>query len=300
MRRSSGGRLRRGVLWYASVSVLALAFLLPLWWIVVQSLRPVGQPPPLGVEWWPAEPAWENYRRLSELVPIVRQAGNSLLVGLCAVPLTLLTASWAGYAMAAARPVWRRRLVLWSILMLLIPATALWLTRFLIIRKLGLMDSAAALVAPALAGTSPLYALLFCWTFLRIPREMFEAARLEGAGHFGVWARIAMPLARPTTVTVSILAFAFYWSDLLSPLLYLKRETTYTLPVGLSALQQMDITDGPILMAGAVVAIVPVLLLFLLAHRFFWPDEMFLRPLGFRGAGSQGTHAPQSDGVSTR
>lgn len=264
---------------------LALCFLLPIWWVFVMSLRPTGQPPSPSIEWWPAAPAWDNYARLFDLVPLARQTFNSLVVGLLTVPLTLLTASWAGFAMASVSARLRRRLVLGALLLMLIPVTALWLTRFVLFRQLGLVNSPLALILPALSGTNPFYILLFYWTFRRIPAEIFEAARLEGANHLTLWARVAMPLARPTLVTVSVLTFSFYWSDLISPLLYLKSENRYTVPVGLSALQQMDITDGPLVMAGAVVALLPIIVMFLAAHRFFWPDELLLKPLGLPPAG---------------
>jgi multiple sugar transport system permease protein len=104
-----------------------------------------------------------------------------------------------------------------------------------------------------------------------VPRETFDAARLDGAGPVDTWWRLALPEARPAAVSVAVLAFVFYWSDLISPVLYLKSEERYTLPVGLSSLGQMDVTDTPLLMAGIVVATAPVLLAFLLAQRFFWP-----------------------------
>ena len=101
-----------------------------------------------------------------------------------------------------------------------------------------------------------------------------------------------MPLARPTIVTVGVLSFAFSWSDLLSPLLYLKSQSKYTLPVGLSTLHQMDVTSGPIMMAGVVVILVPVILAFLLAHRFFWPDDLLLKPLTLKRPSDAGSSRP--------
>lgn len=269
--------------------LVSILFLLPFWWVFVMSLRPVGGAPPLSVPWWPDDPRFGNYVRLFELVPFARQAGNSFLVSLVAVPLTLLTASLAGYALAHLTRALRERLVLGAVLLMLVPVTALWLTRFVLFKQLGLINHLAALVVPALGGTNPFYVLLFYWTFRRIPREVFEAARLEGAGHGTIWWRVALPLARPTMVTVGVLAFSFFWSDLISPLLYLKSESKYTLPVGLSALQQMEVTDGPLVMAGAVVVLLPVVILFLMAHRFFWPDEMLLRPLAATRGGETET-----------
>lgn len=242
-------------------------FLLPLWWVLAASLRPLGLPPSPTLEWLPDPQGWRNYLRLFELIPLTTQLGNSLFVELLAVPLTVLTASWAGFAMALSRPPLQRRLVILALLLMLVPSTALWLTRFLLLKHLGLIDTPWALIAPAIAGTSSFYVLLFFWTFRRIPREMLEAARLDGAGAFILWSRIAMPLARPTSVSVAILAFSYYWSDLTSPLLYLRSEEKYTLPVGLQMLQQMDSTNSSLLMAAAVVMLLPVLLLFLVLQR---------------------------------
>ncbi|HEX7878094.1 MAG TPA: carbohydrate ABC transporter permease [Candidatus Eisenbacteria bacterium] len=249
----------------------ALLFVLPLWWVLVLSLAPVGGNPSLRLPWWPAAPAFENYPKLFHLVPLARQAANSLFVAAVAVPLTLLTASLAGYSVARMGERWRRRFVIGLVLAMTIPVTALWLTRFVIFRQLGLIDSPLALIAPAIAGTNPLYILLFYRAFRRMPRETFDAARIDGAGHLSTWWRLALPEARPALVTAGVLAFVFYWSDLISPILYLKSEGRYTLPVGLSSLAAMDVTDGPLLMAGIVVITAPVILAFLFAQRFFWP-----------------------------
>lgn len=286
-------RLRSKLVGHAIPLTLALMFLLPAWWVVVLSLRQPGLPPSLSIPWWPASPAFDNYRQIFELVPMAQQAVNSFLVVGLAVPLTILTASWAGYAMAnlGSRP--RRRFVLGAVLLMLVPVTALWLTRFILFKQLGLVNTLGALIVPAIGGTNPFYVLLFYWTFRRIPRETFEAARLDGAGHWRIWSRLAMPLARPTIVTVGVLTFSFYWSDLLSPLLYLRSPGRYTLPVGLSSLQQMDVTDAPLIMTGVVVILLPVIVAFLLAHRYFWPDEMLLKPLNLkRPAGVEAADPP--------
>ncbi len=272
----------RFVLRHALPAAIAVAFLLPLWWVIVASLRATGQAPSLNVEWWPVDPAWGNYVEIFRIVPLLRQAGNALFVCVAAVSLTIVTASLAGYAMASVATRVRRHLVIWAVVLMMVPVTALWLTRFLVFKQLGLMNTLWALVVPAIGGTNPFYVLLFFWTFARIPHETFEAARLDGAGHLRIWAGVALPIARPAIVTVGVLAFSFYWSDLISPLLYLKSESLYTLPVGLHALQQMDVTYGPYMMAAAMVMLLPVVILFLVAHRYFWPDENLLKPVGLR------------------
>lgn len=255
----------------ASIAV-ALIFFVPLLWVAGFSLRQTGLPPPTTIEWLPRPLVWSNYARLFQIVPLGWYILNSLLVVALAVPTTLVVASWAGFAMAQLPERARRRLTALAVLLLMVPMASLWLTRYVLFTYLGLIDTIWPLVAPALMGSSPFFVLLFYWTFRRIPSELFESARLDGAGALTIWAKIAMPLARPTIVVVTVLAFSLYWSDYVSPLLYLKSESRYTLPVGLGLLQQMDRTSWPLLMAGAVVITTPVVLLFLLVQRYFWPE----------------------------
>lgn len=268
------GRYRLGGLAQQLASIaVALLFVVPLAWVVVASLRQTGLPPPRGIEWWPQPIAWGNYRRLFALVPLDAYARNSLLVIALAVPLTIITASWAGLAMAQLSGRLRRGLLVLAVLLRLVPVTALWLTRFFLFARLGLIDSIWVLVVPALMGSSPFYVLLYYWTYRRVPRAVFESARLDGASPLRVWATIALPLARPTTATVGVLAFVLYWRDFITPLLYLRSERLYTLPVGLRLLQQLIRTDWPILLAGCVVVTVPIVAIFLVAQRAFWPQD---------------------------
>ncbi len=261
------------LLWQIVAIAVALLFTVPLLWIVVASLRQPGLPPPRGIEWFPRPLAWGNYRRLFELIPLGQYALNSLLVIGVAVPLTVITASWAGLAMAQLEGRLRRGLLVLAILLRLVPVTALWLTRFFLLARLGLLDTLWALILPAVMGTSPFYVLLFYWTYRRMPRAIFESARVDGAGPLRIWATIALPLARPTAATVAVLAFVYYWRDFITPLLYLRSEQLYTLPVGLRLLQQLVRTDWPILLAGCVVITLPIIVIFLLAQRAFWADQ---------------------------
>ena len=266
-------RLVAALLYHGTALVVAAVFLVPLLWLVAGSLRQPGLPPPHGVEWLPSPAAWGNYARAFEVVPLARYALNSLLVVVLAVPLTLVTASWAGFAMAQLPARTRRGLLVLAILLRLLPVTALWLTRFVLFARLGLLDTMWALIAPALMGSSPLFVLLYYWTFRRVPRGAIESARLDGAGWLRTWAQVAMPLARPTTATEAVLTFVLYWRDFITPLLYLRSEHLYTLPVGLRALQQVARTDWPLLLAGAVVLTAPIIAVFLLAQRAFWPTD---------------------------
>jgi len=258
--------------------LVAILFLLPLWWMLSASLRQPGLPPAQTVEWLPTSPSTGNYGAVFDLLPFGRYLLNSLAVVALAVPLTIVTASLAGFAMALLERRSRLILVVLSVALLMVPVTALWLTRFLLFRWAGLTDSLLALVVPALAGSSPLFVLLYFWTFRRVSADVFEMARLDGAGPLATWRRIALPLSVPTTIAVAVLTFILYWSDFISPLLYLRSQDLYTLPLGLRQLQQLDPSDWPLLMAGAVMLTLPAVLFFLLVQHLL---------LGERGLGSR-------------
>ena len=249
--------------------LVALIFLLPIFWMVSASLHPRGVPLPQSLRLLPQDLTLENYGRIWQLVPLLRFAFNSLLVVGTAVPITLLISSWAGYGMACLPRASQRRLVLLSLAILMVPGIALWSTRFFIYKQLGITDSLLALIAPALMGTSPFYVLMFYRAFRRIPRAIYDAARLDSAGVLQTWWAVALPIARPTAIGVALLSTIFYWGDFISPLLYLSSEKRYTLPIALQILQQMDRSDWPLLMAAATFATAIPILLFLLIQPNF-------------------------------
>jgi multiple sugar transport system permease protein len=245
--------------------------------MVSGSLREAGLPPPRSPELLPAEPTVESYERAFELVDLGRYALNSTIVVALAVPLTLLFGSWAGFAMARLPERGRAVLVGLSLVALMVPVTALLVPRFALFSWLGLTDTYVPLVAPALIGTSPFYVLLFYWAFRRIPSELYEACRLEGLSPLATWWRVALPLVRPVTVAVAVLAAVFTWSNFLDPLIYLFDADLFTLPLGLRSLAALDRQDFPVLLAGAVVATAPVIAAFLVVQR------LFLQESGMRG-----------------
>ena len=158
-------------------------------------------------------------------------------------------------------------LIVVSIVALMVPATALWVPRFLMFKWAGLLDSFWPLVAPALMATSPFYVLLFALAYSRIPTQLFDAARLEGLSPFKTWWAVAWPLGRPAVFAVAMLAFVFHWSNFIDALLYLSSDDNYTLPLGLRTLQTLEPTLHPLMLAGAAIATVPALIAFLLGQR---------------------------------
>jgi multiple sugar transport system permease protein len=264
--------------WRQPVAIaVTLLFLLPLWFMAAGSLREPGTAPPRTPELVPRPASVESYDRAFELVDLGRFTLNSLAVAALTVPLSVLVASLAGFAMVLVGARTRAVLLGASFVALMVPVTALLVPRFTMFRWIGAIDTWIPLVAPALLGLSPFYALLYYWSFRRLPAHIFDAARLEDAGPFAIWRKVAMPLVRPVTVAIALLAFIASWSNFLDPLVYLFDSDLYTLPLGLRSLSVLDRTNYPVLLAGAVAATVPVIVVFAVAQRYFLHED--------RGAG---------------
>jgi multiple sugar transport system permease protein len=236
--------------------------------MVTAALHPVGKPLPQQIT-FSLDLTLENFSRIGQLLPLGKFTLNSLIVVLLAVPLTLLTSSWAGFGMAQLPKASQRRWIVLSLAVLMVPGVALWSTRFLIYKQLGWLNTLWALIAPAWMGSSPFFVLMFYRAFRRIPAAIYEAARLEGAGVLLSWRQIGWPIVRPTAVAVALLTFILYWGDFITPLLYLRSESRYTLPIALQLLQQMTPSEWPLLMAGAVLATLIPVGLFVLMQPYF-------------------------------
>jgi multiple sugar transport system permease protein len=271
MRIDFASRRGASLIHRAVATAVVLLFLLPLAWAMAASLRePEGA---IGTgRWVPAAPAWENYATIFAVVPLHRYALNSLVVIAVAVPVTIVVASWAGFAISQLPRIWRWRAIALSVLCLMVPLTAIWLPRFILFKEAGLIDNRLALAVPALMGTSPFYVLLFTWWFLRVPREVYEAARLDGATPFRLWREMALPLSRPAIVAVAVLAAVHYWNSFIEPLLLIRTDANKTASLGLRVLYSLDPTNWPVILAGAVAVLAPVLLVFILAQRAFLQD----------------------------
>jgi multiple sugar transport system permease protein len=264
---------RRGRLARQLVAVPAAAlFVVPLWLMVVGSLRPLGEAPPQTVQWFPPSRAWGNYAEVFDVVPFARYTANSLLVAAVAVPLSVVVASWAGFAIAHLPRRSRTFLVGLCVIVLMIPATSLLVGRVSVFRWLGLTDTPIPLMAPALIGMSPLFVLLYAWTTARLPSDLFDLARERGLSPISTWWHVAMPLQRATTAAVASLAFVISWGNFLDPLIYIYDPRWFTVPLGMRSLAIVPVTDQPLMLAAAVMACAPVLLAFLFVHRTLFAD----------------------------
>jgi len=277
-------RTARGARWrtLGALAVVAV-FAAPLLVMVSGSLRQPGLPPPPSLELVPDPVVLSNYERAVELVDLGRATLNSLLVAAIAVPLTVLVASWAGFALAQLPRRLAHAVVAASLVALMVPLTAMLVPRFALFRALGLTDTFVPLVAPALVATSPLYVLVYFVAYRQLPRDLWDACRLEGMTPLRTWRRVAMPLVRSVTAAVAALSFVLTWSNFLDPLIYVYRKELFTVPLALKSLAQLDPTNYPLLLAGAVMATAPVVVVFVVAQRWFlheyrgpaWPERPF-------------------------
>jgi multiple sugar transport system permease protein len=249
-----------------AVAVVAV-FLPPLLMLVAGSLREPGLPPPPGPELVPDPLSVEGYRQAIDLGGLVRAGLNSAAVAAIAVPVSVLVASLAGFAMTQLPRRVTTAVVVASLAALAAPATALLVPRFALFRALGLTDTLAPLVAPALLATSPLYPLVFYFAFRALPADLYDACRLEDLSPLRTWWRVGMPLVRPVTAAVAALTFVLTWSNFLDPLVYVYDRDLFTLPLALRSLSTLDPTNFPVFLAGAVLTTIPPLVVFGLAQR---------------------------------
>lgn len=260
-----------------AIVVSSVLVVLPLLFMLAGSLRTPGLPPPDGFEWLPDPLRWQNYKDVFGFVDLWSYMRNSLFVVLVAVPMTVLVASWGGFAIATATPKVRKLLVVSSLVALMVPVTALWIPRFVMFKWMGINDTLVPLMAPALMATTPFYVLIFGLVYSRLPASLYEAARLEGLSPFAIWRRVAFPLGRAAAFAVGALALAWHWANFIDPLIYLSSEERFTLPLAMRALQTLEPTNHPILLAAAVIATVPPVLAFLLVQRTFFVRALEVR-----------------------
>jgi multiple sugar transport system permease protein len=248
---------------------VVLAFAPPLLLLVSGSLRRPGLPPPPRPELVPDPVSTEGYATALDLGGLLRASVNSLAVVVVAVPVSVLVAALAGFALTRVSTRIAGAVAIASLAALMVPATALLVPKFALFRAAGWTDTLLPLMAPALIGTSPLYPLVYYLAFRALPSDLYDVCRMEDLSPMQTWWRVAMPMVRPVTGAIAALTFVVTWSNFLDPLVYLYDRSRFTLPLALRSLATLDKTNYPVFLAGAVLATVPALIVFGLAQRSF-------------------------------
>jgi multiple sugar transport system permease protein len=261
-------RFRTENLWLHVVLILGSAvMILPFVWMVSTSLKTPPEIFRYPPTWIPDPVAWENYARTLSAIPFGRYYFNSLFVAVSVTLLQIVTASLGAFAFARMRFRGRDALFLMYLATLMIPFQVTMIPNFILIRYLGWYDSFQALIFPT--AFSAFAVFLLRQFFMGIPLEMDEAARMDGAGSFRIWWQIIMPLSTPVLAALTIFTFLGSWNDFLWPLIITNSVSTRTIPVGLAAFQGEYNTQWNLLMAGSVIALLPVLLIYFFAQRRF-------------------------------
>ncbi len=267
MSRPVGGSRLQALLVNGALAAFALLALAPLAWMVSVSFMPMGEasgfPPPL----LPSAVTLDNYSELFARTGIGRAFANSLVVSLGITLGSLAINTAAGYAFAKLRFRGRDRLFQMLLAALVVPAQVAMLPLFLLMKQLGLVNTLGGVVVPALAGV---FGIFLVRQYARsIPDALLEAARIDGAGELRIFVQVVLPMLKPVLVTLAIFSFMAAWNDFMWPLIVLADQGQYTLPVALAALSREHIMDVEMMMAGAVVTVLPVLMLFLALQRWY-------------------------------
>jgi multiple sugar transport system permease protein len=263
--QKSPGRI---VVRYVVLAVLGLLFISPLIFMIVTSFKTRQETTAIPPSWIPSKPTTQAYRDVltSSGTPVLRWFANSVVAALCNAAIVVATAALAAYPLA--RWNFRGKRIVFAVIVatLFVPPVILTIPNYLIVGQFKWLDTLLAVIVPTAASAFGVFFLR--QFFLSLPVELEEAATLDGANRFQTFYKVILPLSRPALVTLAMLSFLTNWNDFLWPVYVLFSPESQTLPAGLATLQSANSVRYDLLMAGAVIASVPALLLFIFAQRF--------------------------------
>jgi multiple sugar transport system permease protein len=252
---------------HAVLVVVAVATLAPLLWMVSASFMSPGESNTFPPRLLPQQPTLQNYVDLFTRLNLARYFLNSTLVAVSATLISLLVNSMAGYAFAKLRFRGRERVFQVLLAALVIPGQVGMLPLFLMLKSMGLVNTMAGVVVPFMAGIFGIF--MIRQYALSIPDELLDAARVDGAGEYRIFWTIVLPVIRPILVTLAVFVFLSAWNDFMWPLIVLSDEAKYTLPVALASLSGEHVQDTELMMAGSVLTVLPVVILFIALQRAY-------------------------------
>jgi len=252
---------------YILLVLITLTMLLPFAWMLSSSLKLNKDVFTFPMQWIPEEPRWANYSTIWTRIPLVRFIYNTFKLSIIVTCLQLLSSSFAAYAFAKLRFPGRRGLFLGYIATIAVPWQAYMVPQFILFRSLGLNNTHMAIIC--LQAFSAFGVFMMKQFYENIPDELREAARIDGMSEYGIWLRIMLPLSKPAISTLIIITFVNTWNDFLGPLIYLTRTELKTIQIGLRSFIGQYSSEYGLIMAGSVVSLIPVLIVFLALQRYF-------------------------------
>jgi multiple sugar transport system permease protein len=251
---------------YLVLIVATIIILLPMFWMVSTSfklLRDTFKLPPI---WWPDYFTLVNFKRVFEVVPFAQMMFNSVKVATLATIGQIISCTLGGYAVARMHFLGRQTTFMVILATMMVPYQVVMIPIFIIMTKLGWVNTHTALILPAFLG-SAFGIFLMRQFFMTLPIELEDAARIDGANPAQIFYYIVLPISRPAITALAALTFTNYWNDLLTPLIYLSKMELMTMPVGISFFKGLHSTEWNLLMAGALLNILPAAIIFLIANK---------------------------------
>ncbi|WP_028279334.1 carbohydrate ABC transporter permease [Arthrobacter sp. H5] len=267
-RRRSPMRQRPRVWLYVVLAVGMIAMILPFVWMILGSFKTTAEIRQYPLNFWPLEPTLDNYTELFVRLDFATFFANSLIVAVFVTAGNIVFSSMVGYALAKLDFAGKKVLFMLVLGTLMVPGVVTFVPLFVLTANLGLVNSYPGLILPFLIA--PLGVFLMRQFMLSLPDELIEAARIDGASEWRIFLRVIMPLCGPAVATLTILTFLASWNNFLWPLVVATSEDRYTLPVALALYSVgQNAAEYGLMMAGAVVVVVPILLIFVLLQKYF-------------------------------
>ncbi|MBB3647491.1 multiple sugar transport system permease protein [Rhizobium sp. BK619] len=252
---------------YAIVIAVTLIMLMPFAWMLSASLKLSRDVFAFPIEWIPSQPQWQNYVDIWTKIPLALFIYNTSKLTIIVTLLQLLTSSFAAYAFAKLNFPYKNTLFLGYIATIAMPWQVYMVPQFLLMREFGLNNTHLALIC--LQAFTAFGVFLMRQFYMSIPTELCEAARIDGMNEYQIWARIMLPLSKPALSTLTIFTFVTTWNDFLGPMIYLTKTELKTVQIGLRMFISQYSAEYGLIMAASVVALIPVLVVFLVLQRFF-------------------------------
>ncbi|MCH4549691.1 carbohydrate ABC transporter permease [Rhizobium changzhiense] len=266
--RISGRKITiKTVLLYAIVITVTIVMTMPFAWMLSASLKLSRDVFAFPIEWIPSQPQWQNYVDIWTKIPLALFIYNTSKLTIIVTLLQLLTSSFAAYAFAKLNFPYKNTLFLGYIATIAMPWQVYMVPQFLLMREFGLNNTHLALIC--LQAFTAFGVFLMRQFYMSIPNELCEAARIDGMNEYQIWARIMLPLSKPALSTLTIFTFVSTWNDFLGPMIYLTKTELKTVQIGLRMFISQYSAEYGLIMAASVVALIPVLVVFLSLQRFF-------------------------------
>jgi ABC-type glycerol-3-phosphate transport system permease component len=262
-------RALRLVALYIILVIGAILFIGPFLWMLSSSFKTLAEVQTWPVVWIPSKIIWQNYPDIFAKTPFARFLLNSVIIATGGIIGTIIGSSLAGFGFARMRFPGRDALFFINLTTLMLPAWVVLVPHFMMFSAVGWLDTYLPIIVPAFFG-NPFHIFLFRQSFLGIPRELEDAAQIDGCNPMRIFLQIFMPMSKPVTATVAIFAFYYYWNDLIYPLVYLQSQSKFPVSLGLRMFQSSNaVVNIPLLMAASVMALLPCVVLFAFAQQLF-------------------------------